>query len=211
MNKFEGKYYPEGAEECETTERACCSCICPRDDGHETVDCPRCGLSHTDTNDDPTNPERFERYKEFMNSSEQQPTQDPPERGIVTTTKNFTAVKDSGKREEFDTGSRRDSREGKGRYDLIPPYSLKRLAVHYENGAVKYGDANWQKGQPLGRYLDSAMRHMQNTLNGDTDEDHPAAAAWNMFAFMWTANEIEEGRLPAELDDKNLTSKGVTK
>lgn len=48
------------------------------------------------------------------------------------------AMKDSGKREDFGTGAVRDSREGKGRYDLISPIALKRLAVVYEKGANKY-------------------------------------------------------------------------
>ncbi|HUS51203.1 MAG TPA: dATP/dGTP diphosphohydrolase domain-containing protein, partial [Candidatus Paceibacterota bacterium] len=71
----------------------------------------------------------------------------------------FKEVKDSGKRQDFDTGSRRDTRDGKGRYDLLPVRAIKRLAKHYENGAKKYGDRNWEKGQPLSRYLDSALRH----------------------------------------------------
>ena len=37
-------------------------------------------------------------------------------------------LKDSGKREEFPTGSRRDQRAGKGRFDLIPTMALRRLA-----------------------------------------------------------------------------------
>lgn len=109
-------------------------------------------------------------------------------------------VLDSGKREEFDTGSVRDTQDGKGRFDLVPEYPLRRLAQHYENGAVKYGDNNWQKGQPLSRYTSSMRRH---AFRSDwTDEDHLAAVAWNAFAIMWTLNEIEEGRLPKELDDR---------
>ena len=49
----------------------------------------------------------------------------------------FDAVNDSGSRQKFETGSVRDSRSGKGRYDLLPPYALKRLAQHFENGANK--------------------------------------------------------------------------
>ena len=113
----------------------------------------------------------------------------------------FTEVKDSGARREFGTGSVRDVRAGKGRYDLLPPYVIDRLARHFENGAAKYGDRNWQKGQPLSGYLDSALRHTFNLLDGMTDEDHAAAAMWNIGAFIWTQREIAEGRLPAELDD----------
>jgi len=86
----------------------------------------------------------------------------------------FTAVKDSGERQQFSTGSVRDTQVGKGRFDLIPTDALRRLAQHYENGARKYGDRNWEKGQPLGRYLDSAFRHLVNVLDGKTDEDHAA-------------------------------------
>lgn len=115
----------------------------------------------------------------------------------------FDAVKDSGKRESFATGSRRDTREGKGRYDLIPPVGIKRLAVHFENGAKKYGDRNWEKGQPVSRYLDSGIRHFYAYLAGDRSEDHLAAAAWNALAAIHTTEKCATGELPRELDDLN--------
>lgn len=113
----------------------------------------------------------------------------------------FNAVKDSGKRQEFSTGSVRDTREGKGRFDLIPTLPLRRLAMHYENGAAKYGDRNWEKGQPLGRYLDSAFRHLICVLEGQNDEDHVSAVSWNMFAYLSTLEKINNNELPVELDD----------
>jgi hypothetical protein len=113
----------------------------------------------------------------------------------------FNEVKDSGERQEFVTGSKRDTRNGKGRFDLIPAYPLRRLAKHYENGAKKYGDWNWILGQPLSRYLDSAERHIQAVKEGLTDEDHEIAVAWNLFAFIETKRLIDEGQLPAELND----------
>lgn len=111
-------------------------------------------------------------------------------------------VRDSGRREEFGTGSRRDSREGKGRFDLIPTAPLRELALHYEQGAVKYGDHNWKKGQPLMRYIDSAQRHLNELVAGEETENHAIAVAWNMFSYRWTLAEIEAGRLPAALDDR---------
>jgi hypothetical protein len=114
----------------------------------------------------------------------------------------FTSVKDSGARQSFVTGSVRDLGTGKGRYDLIPAYPMKRLAVHYENGASKYGDRNWEKGQNVMRYIESAIRHAFNLLDGDQSEDHPAALIWNVFSYLHTLNEIEAGRLPKELDDR---------
>lgn len=110
-------------------------------------------------------------------------------------------TKDSGKREEFATGSKRDTREGKGRFDLISPFMLMRLAGVYERGAAKYGDRNWEKGQPLSRYLDSAMRHLTKVIAGWEDEDHAGQALWNLAAFIHTQEMIELGKLPPQLDD----------
>lgn len=113
----------------------------------------------------------------------------------------FDHVKDSGARRDFDTGSVRDVRTGKGRYDLLPPVAIKRLAQHFENGAVKYGDKNWELGQPLSGFLDSGLRHGFNLLDLQVDEDHAAAAVWNFVAFLCTAEWIIDGRLPRSLDD----------
>lgn len=119
----------------------------------------------------------------------------------------FDEVKDSGQRQEFETGSKRDTRDGKGRYDLIPAYALSRLARHYENGARKYGDRNWEKGQPLARYLDSMIRHAYRFLGGSRDEDHLAAVAWNALAYIETEERIKKGILPKELDDVEAVRK----
>lgn len=93
-------------------------------------------------------------------------------------------TKDSGKREEFPGGSRRDDASGKPRYDLIPPAPLKRLAELYMRGAEKYGESNWEKGQPVSRFLSSAMRHLEQARAGETDEDHWAAVVWNVLCIM---------------------------
>ena len=106
-------------------------------------------------------------------------------------------IHDSGTREEFPSGMVRDRREGKGRYDLISPFALRRLAGVYERGAVKYDERNWEKGAPFGRFLDSALRHIQQYMMGKTDEDHLAQAAWNLLCIM----HFEElGR--TDLDDR---------
>lgn len=110
-------------------------------------------------------------------------------------------VKDSGRRQVFGTGSQRDTRDGKGRFDLIPSEPLRRLALVFERGAVKYGDRNWEKGQPLQRYIDSAMRHLNCFQAGDREEDHLMQCAWNCFAYVDTERRIRSGHLPSELDD----------
>lgn len=113
----------------------------------------------------------------------------------------FNAVKDSGERSEYSTGAVRDARGGKGRFDLIPPYALYRLARHFENGAVKYGDRNWEKGIPLHMYLDSAFRHLVKYMAGFRDEDHLTAAVWNLMCLIETEKRVESGTLPKELND----------
>ena len=106
-------------------------------------------------------------------------------------------TKDSGVAEHFETGMQRDSREGKGRYDLVSPFALKRLAGVYERGAAKRGERNWELGSPYCRFLDSAIRHIYQYLEGKEDEDHLAQAAWNLFAVMHFEDTNRE-----DLDDR---------
>ena len=122
----------------------------------------------------------------------------------------FDHVEGSGNHKEYTTGSKRSSRDGKGRFDLIPSHALTRMAQHFENGAKVYGDRNWEKGQPLSRYLDSAMRHLVEYLGGGRSEDHIIACAWNCFAFVETQKWIADGKLPPELDDMNSPDVIVT-
>jgi hypothetical protein len=91
---------------------------------------------------------------------------------------------DSGGRTEYPSGTVRDRRVGKGRFDLIEPEILFRLALRYEAGAVKYGDRNWERGAPTSSYVDSAMRHLTKYLAGWQDEDHLAAVIWNVGCIM---------------------------
>lgn len=94
-------------------------------------------------------------------------------------------MNDGGKRIEYGDGMAvREPSDGKGRFDLVSPFALARLAKWYELGAIKYSDRNWEKGIPFSRYLDSAMRHLNKFAIGMDDEDHLAAAAWNIFAMM---------------------------
>lgn len=115
-------------------------------------------------------------------------------------------TKDSGKREQFDTGMVRDTREGKGRYDLIPPQVLRRDALLYERGAAKYDDWNWSKGAPFTRFIDSAFRHLMQFAAGDDSEDHLAAVRFNVGAIIYFQ---EVGRAP-ELDDRRSEIPNLT-
>lgn len=111
-------------------------------------------------------------------------------------------TKDSGQREDFESGAVRDLREGKGRYDLISFLALHRIAGVYERGANKYDDRNWEKGMPIGRVLDSALRHIGQYLVGEADEDHLGQAAWNLVAALHFDEGIKRGFYPKELDDR---------
>lgn len=89
-------------------------------------------------------------------------------------------IKDSGERTTFSTGAQRDMHGGKGRMDLLPWAAIIEVSKHCEAGAVKYGVHNVDKGIPTSSLLDSAMRHAAKYLDGQTDEDHLLAAAWNL-------------------------------
>jgi hypothetical protein len=105
-------------------------------------------------------------------------------------------TKDTGSRESFENGAVRDCSTGKGRYDLISPLALKRLADVYERGAHKYeSDRNWEKGMPILRCLESAIRHTYQYIEGKRDEDHLAQAAWNLFASIHFEEMISRGKL----------------
>lgn len=111
----------------------------------------------------------------------------------------MTRLKDSGKREQFDTGAVRDVRAGKGRFDLLPLEGLQRVAQTFEDGCNKYGERNWELGMPVSRFLDSALRHTHKYLAGHADEDHLSMAAWNLICALTIEERAENGTLPKEL------------
>lgn len=119
----------------------------------------------------------------------------------------FAKVNDSGERRKTSTGAVRDRAQGKGRFELISPIAMKRLAQHYENGARKYSSRNWEKGMPLSWFIDSAIRHLYSYLAGDRSEDHIISAAWNAFGFVHIEQLIRQGKLPKELDDIGATDR----
>ena len=110
-------------------------------------------------------------------------------------------LKDSGERQDFGTGAVRDTSEGKGRYDLLPPTALFALARVFEEGAKKYTACNYESGIPLSRFLDSALRHLCKHLEGQRDDPHMAQAGWNILAYIHTATLVERGLLPDTLND----------
>ena len=64
--------------------------------------------------------------------------------------------------------------------------TLLEVSKHFEEGAKKYGENNWQKGIPVNCYIDSAARHYLKFLRNDTDEPHDRAFIWNLLCCIWT-------------------------
>jgi len=100
---------------------------------------------------------------------------------------------DSGKRQEYDSGMKRDLQDGKPDFSLIVsmmmPYEemmLTRWAALMTRGAEKYGRNNWQLAnseEELESFKASAMRHfMQWITDSNKEEDHAAAVLFNINA-----------------------------
>lgn len=103
-------------------------------------------------------------------------------------------TKDSGERQEFSTGMKRDTTKGKPRYDLVYLPMLDRWAGLMARGAEKYGENNWQKArtqEELDRARQSAFRHFIQWFKGDTDEDHGAAVFFNISAAEYIKSRME--------------------
>lgn len=112
------------------------------------------------------------------------------------------AIIDSGDRTQFydDKGNElavRDLHEGKGRLDLVPVTAIIELSKHCEEGALKYGERNVDKGIPQHSLIDSGLRHLFKYLRGDKDENHLRAALWNIaWAMEQEVNRPELNDLP---------------
>ena len=70
--------------------------------------------------------------------------------------------------------------------------AMLEVAKHYEEGAKKYAERNWEKGINLHCYIDSGVRHYLKFLRGDTDEPHDRAFLWNMLGAIWTHDHKPE-------------------
>lgn len=121
-------------------------------------------------------------------------------------------IKDPGKKQVASTGASRSCARGRGKPSLLPFDALMELAKHFEEGAKTYAPRNWEKGLPLSWFLDSHFRHLTSVMMGETDESHATAMTWNMVCFLATWLRIENGTLPAELDDlpHHVASKSIT-
>ena len=95
------------------------------------------------------------------------------------------AIEDS-----FKVAARHNEGKPKMSYVFHYPHALEALAKVMEQGAIKYEDMNWKKGnKPDGEYLDACGRHILKHVNeGVHDDDigviHLAQAVWNLMTLI---------------------------
>jgi len=125
-------------------------------------------------------------------------------------TKNFI-TKDSGTRQEYKSGMRRDLQDNKPRYDLLIPLGsgdnlLKRWAELMERGMTKYGYRNWELAnseEELIRFKASAWRHFVQAMSGEEDEDHFAAVCFNLNAIIFLQDKLNKSDVKKEKKNKS--------
>ena len=79
-------------------------------------------------------------------------------------------------------------------YNKSSSTMMLEVSKHYEEGAKKYGENNWQKGIPTWCYIDSAIRHYLKWLRGDKDEPHDRAFVWNIMCCIWEVDYREKNK-----------------
>lgn len=125
-------------------------------------------------------------------------------------------TKDSGQRQEYATGMKRDSNAGKPRFDLLfvrgMPYDeqlLTRYAQLRARGAQKYCESMMvvncelaETEEELYRFRDSAIRHFMQWFNGETDEDHASATLFNIHMYEMVLWKLSKSGKPNPLKPK---------
>lgn len=115
-------------------------------------------------------------------------------------TKEFV-TKDSGARQEYATGMRRDLQTGKLRFDLCIANDQKyneslfgRWAALMGRGAEKYGERNWELSctiEEFRRFKASLYRHFEQFMQGEEDEDHASAICFNLNAMIRLMDKLK--------------------
>ena len=74
-------------------------------------------------------------------------------------------------------------------YHLLEKLFLSGVAKVAHEGAQKYGEGNWQKGNQefAVERLNHVVDHLFSWINGDRSEPHLAKAAWGLMVTMWFA------------------------
>lgn len=99
-------------------------------------------------------------------------------------------TKDSGKRQEYASGMKRDLQDSKSNFYLWMPKCVPfneqlivRAGYAAQRGADKYGARNFELAnseEELERFKSSALRHMLQWICGEEDEDHASAVVFNL-------------------------------
>lgn len=85
--------------------------------------------------------------------------------------------------------------------------AMLEVAKHYEEGALKYSERNWERGIPTHCYIDSAVRHYLKFRRGDKDERHDRAFLWNLMCCIWTCDNRPECNDYPLIDDSKKSDK----
>ena len=109
-------------------------------------------------------------------------------------------VKDSGERQQFDSGMVRDTGDKPRYLRILAGPMAQRWAEHLHKGSKKYADiapgvANWTLAEgeaELQRFRESALDHMVKWLQGWTDEDHAAAVFFNINGAEYVKEKLQK-------------------
>jgi len=85
---------------------------------------------------------------------------------------------------KYPSGAVRNPATGKPRPDLISPFAEERLGKLLAEGAAVYGENNWTYGLPDSRCFAATRRHLMAFQQGNRDEDHLAAAMFNVMVLL---------------------------
>lgn len=85
--------------------------------------------------------------------------------------------------------------------------TILEVSKHFEAGAQKYAERNWEQGIPCHSFVDSGIRHLVKWADGMEDEPHDRAFVWNMLCLLWTIkNRPECNDLPYTASDTEKTA-----
>lgn len=110
-------------------------------------------------------------------------------------------TKDSGKRQEFQSGMVRDTEEGKVDYTAVLDGPMfQRWAELLTRAKTKYPDispgvANWTLANgeaEYARFKKSAFRHFIQWFKGNLDEDHAAGVLFNINGAEYVREKLYE-------------------
>ncbi len=81
----------------------------------------------------------------------------------------------------------REDKTGKVDFTIIPYKPLARVAERFMEGALKYERDNYKNCTPeqLQTYRESALRHLMQYVDKQTDEDHLSACVVNLMIIMY--------------------------